>query len=166
MTEAVRRGGWWGSLLPGVLLGCGAVAWVCAAEPGSAGKTYRWAGEDGVQYGEHPPPGVEAEEVRIYDADFPESRRAREALGEKLLDAAERRKEQEEQRRLQKEDEARREVSVQRCREAKAALAALNQGRRLQYKSEDGALAYMTEEQKQQRIAQARKVEQESCAGQ
>ena len=141
------------------------IAWLGATEALAAGESYRWIGTEGqVQYGDRPPPGVEAERVRLYTSDPGASQRAWEELDTVILEEERLRKKKEEALKFQEEELAKQRSAEKRCQEAKVALASLAQsGRRLQYRREDGGLADFTEKQKKERLRQVREVQREAC---
>jgi len=132
---------------------------------GSADKIYKWVDQNGeTQYTQMPPPeGMQVIEIRNAPppADDPAAEKARIEQETEALD--ERMKERQD---AAAKDELRaknREIRRQNCETAKHNLSALQKGGNTRYRTSDGEVLRLTEEDRQKRIADAEKEMAEFC---
>ena len=134
---------------------------VLIAAPATAAM-YKWTDANGqVQYGQHPPAGVDASPLKAAPA--PASVPAREPLQEQLekLDKQARERQAEAAKAAEKEEEAKnREIN---CRNAKNNIEQLNRGGHRLMQMPDGSHKRFTEEERQAAIAKNKKAIKEYC---
>jgi len=126
------------------------------ASPASA-VMYKWTDQDGtVQYGQFPPQGVEAEEIT--PGRPPRSQSAPEPSPQERLQELEKAQEKQgeqaaEQAALQHQAEQRKKD----CEISRDNLKSLTTGGRHRVRMPDGTVTYLSEEDRQQRIIEAKK---------
>jgi hypothetical protein len=126
-------------------------------------ETYRWVSEDGVvTYSQTPPPDAESKVIKTYSAPSSDADAAKQRLQKLRQDLADR----EEDRSLQKSEKQEQikdsKIRKQNCQAARSNLNALIAlGNRL-YKVGNEYLR-LTEEQKQERMNEAKKQIEEYC---
>jgi hypothetical protein len=126
-------------------------------------ETYRWVNEEGVvTYSQTPPPDAESEVVKTYSAPSSDAGAAKARLQKLRQDLADR----EEDRALKKEEEQEqnREVKIRKenCKAARSNLRTLSGLANRLYKVGDDYIR-LTEEQKKQRMDEAKKQIEEYC---
>jgi len=128
------------------------------------GAMYKWKDERGVtQFGQFPPPGVEAERLRAPPPPAGDPEAARQQLNERLQqerEAADQAREKRQEAARQAELDARQAAA---CEAARRNLSTLQRGGNRRVRLPDGTVTYLTAEQRQQRIDQARKQIREHC---
>jgi hypothetical protein len=140
---------------------------VMSATPYAAGKhgIYKWVDEHGtIQYSQTPPPNREARELKPAPApaDDPD------AISGKLkeqVDAMEQRREEERQGAADAQQWAEiQKLRRENCATARANLAKLQQGGNRAYRTPDGEVVRLTEEDRQQRIDETNRQIKENCS--
>lgn len=149
-----------------ILLPC--LCLVLANTANTAGKTdkiYKWVDQDGsIQYSKMPPPEArEVIEVRQAPppADDPATERAR--LGQQVDAMDERMQERQKAAAKSELDAENEKIRNQNCATARKNLAELQQGGIKRYRTADGEVMRLTEEDRQQRIDEANKQIAEFC---
>ncbi|MDH3526154.1 MAG: DUF4124 domain-containing protein [Gammaproteobacteria bacterium] len=144
-----------------------AVLVVIATTSSAAGKhgIYKWVDESGtVQYTQTPPPGREAQELKPppTPADDPDE------ISDKLkeqVDAMDQRRTEKHQGAADAQQWAEiQKIRRENCATARANLAKLQQGGNRAYRTPDGQVVRLTEEDRQQRIEATNRQIQENCS--
>lgn len=128
----------------------------------AAAGIYKWTDADGnVHYGEKPPAGEQAESMTGRGAgNGSGAEESRQQYRESIREFNEARQEQKENAAKDAQKQAARQ---RQCEAARAALERLETQSRLQYINEEGERAYLTEEQRQERMRQARDLKEKTC---
>lgn len=146
------------TLLPALCL-----AMLCT--PAGADRIYKWTDKDGtVQYTQMPPP-EDVQAIEIQDPAPPPADPAGEsAQVQEQVDAMEERMKAREEAAAKAEQKAEnREIRRQNCATARHNLGELQQGGGRRYRAADGSVLRLTEEERQQRIAEANQQIEEFC---
>ncbi len=134
------------------------------AAPLQAAEIYKWVDEEGVtHYSQQPPPSGDADRVGVDtppDEEIAREREEMEETGERLEAQREQRREAEQQA---QENAAERERRQQRCADLRASLQKLTENRRLLVPDEEGNVRRLSEEERQQRVAERRRQIDEQC---
>lgn len=135
-----------------------------SAGPASAGPVsasiYKWVDENGqVHYGEQPV-GIDAEKVKIRTNETTKPRPVNKAENKKADAIA---KEKEQASEEKKQEAISKKEKKKYCNEATSDLAAINSRGRMREINAKGEYTYLTEPQKQERIAAAKKKQSEFC---
>lgn len=128
----------------------------------AAAEIYKWVDEQGqVHYGQSPPADQQAETVKgPPGVDTEGARKALQERRDKLKELDEQRAER---KKAAMEAEQQAQARKERCNAARESLAQLRTQNRVQYINEDGERAFLSEEQRQQRLDEAQKAVEESC---
>jgi len=141
------------TLLPGL---CLLLAWT-ASTGGTADKIYKWVDQDGsIQYSRTPPPNAE-QVIEVRKAPPPANGAANERSRlEEQVDSMNKRSEERQNAAAKAEHEAKNaEIRSKNCATAHKNLAELQKGGIKRYRTADGEIKHMTEEDRQQRITEA-----------
>jgi hypothetical protein len=144
-----------------VVLGLGFAAAALAQQ-------YKWVDQNGkVQYGDTPPPGVQAQRLKPPAAGTaPGAAAKKDEKGGKALspEAAFRKRQEEAQKKGEKEAQAEQEAAAKRdnCARAQESLRALESGRATRLDSK-GERYYLDDQQIAQEQARARQIVQQNC---
>jgi hypothetical protein len=148
-----------------MLLVCGLLGCSVAQQAYAANNIYKWVDANGeMQYTQFPPPeGVEVIDVQTQAPPTDNSARERAKLQKQVEASEEQRKKQQEAetRAAQQADIDR--ITKDNCVKAKKNLVVLQQGGEKRYMTSEGEVLRLTEEDRQQRIAEANKQIQEFC---
>lgn len=129
----------------------------------SQGAIYKWVDKDGItQFSQFPPTGQAAQRIAPAPPPAEDPATAQERLEQKLEAFDERRQAEEDSHQGQaqvKEQQAQRERN---CAAARHNLEILQRGR-TRIRTETGETAYLSEEQRQERLEAARRAIQEHC---
>jgi len=132
---------------------------------GTADKIYKWVDQNGdTQYTQMPPPtGVQVLEIRSAPppADDPEAERTKLQQETEALD--ERMKERQESAAKAEIQEKNKEIRRQNCIRANKNLTELQQGGVKRYRTPDGEVIHLTEEDRQKRITETNAQIAEFC---
>lgn len=130
-----------------VILGCCLL--VALSHTASAAKVYTWTDANGViHYGEHPPIGVTAKKINARTGHSEPVPAQEETANE---DATAAPKTQPSYK------------DPERCEIARTNLDAMNSNARVKIPDENGNLRYLTEEERQDKLAETRKAIEDSC---
>lgn len=142
-----------------ILLQAAVLAGPASAGPVSA-SIYKWVDENGqVHYGEQPV-GIDAEKVKIRTNETTKPRPVNK-VESKEADAIATEKEKTAEDK--KKDAATKKENKKYCKEATSDLAAINSRGRMREINAKGEYIYLTEPQRQERIAAAKKKQSEFC---
>jgi hypothetical protein len=144
------------------------ISLLIAGTPGTAGTTnkiYKWVDQNGAtQYTQMPPPaGMQIIEIRSAPppADDPEAERAKVQQETEALD--ERMKERQEAATKAEVQAKNEEIRRQNCINASKNLTELQQGGIKRYRTADGSVLRLTEEDRQKRIAETQAQIEKFC---
>lgn len=130
----------------------------------AAAEIYKWIENGTVHYGNTPPAGHKAETVRPAAPPAARTEAAREALEARREQLQEQEHHEAELQQRAAVEAERRRVKQQNCDNARQALEQLQTHNRLQYTNEDGELAYLTEQQRNERMDKARERIRSNCS--
>ena len=125
---------------------------------------YKWTDANGnVQYGQFPPPGAQAE--RISSSGTTHKVEPQDSLSpqQRLQELEDQKKQQSEQATEAQAEQQRAEARRKNCDIARKNLAVLQEGGHRRLRLPDGTVTYLSEEQKQERIAQANQQIKDNC---
>mgnify|MGYP001061073417 CR=1 FL=1 len=126
-------------------------------------EIYRWVDENGVtQFSSSPPPEGEAEQVKINPPPKTDLN-VRKQLEADMQELEDEREDRELAERKQQEEEKKRELAETNCRNAKSNLENLTVATQRLLKMPDGSYQRLTEEQRQEKLQEARKTIDEYC---
>lgn len=134
--------------------------------PMAGAEIYKWTDANGeVQYSQVPPPsGVDSEEIQ---GALPPPEDSPDTAGESLQEQVDAMNEDlAEQEKVEKKEALRKEIDdayERNCTTATNNLAKLQEGGRKRYLTPDGQVTHLTEEQRQQRINEAKDQIDEFC---
>jgi hypothetical protein len=129
---------------------------------------FKWTDKDGrVQYGDAPPPGVDATRLKAPAKEGPAASAPAKEAGEKPLtpEAAFRKRQQETKEREEKDAKARAEAEAKRtnCDAAQGRLRELQSGRRMRTANAAGEPSYLDDEQRALEIERAQRSASDWC---
>lgn len=125
-------------------------------------EIYKWVDEQGqVHYSQNRPVDQQVETIK--GPSKVDTEAAQKALQERRdkLNAIDEERAEENKKAAEAEKQA--QANKERCNAALEAMARLRSQNRMQYINEEGERAFMTEEQRQQRLEEAQKAVEESC---
>ncbi len=136
-----------------------------------ARSMYRWVDEHGnVHYSDQRPSGREADRVgdepRMAPGQEEPPATADTGTEEDTSEEERQRQQQRYEQRMQEHEEQRQDAEARNremCEQIRQELARLEQGGRLRAPGEDGQLHYLSEEQRQERIANQQRILEERC---
>ncbi len=132
--------------------------------PAHAGKVYKWVDQDGVtHYDEQPPANREYTTVTTYGNAPSGAKAANERLDQQRTEQSEENKkaiDYEKEKKI-RDEEAR--VLAENCNNAKANLKTMEENARVRVLGDDGQFRYLSEEEKQAQMDQAKDIIKESC---
>jgi hypothetical protein len=134
-------------------------------------QQYKWVDKDGrVQYGDSPPPGVQATPMRpATGSPAPASPGAAGPAGKAPTtseqDAAFRKRQEESQKAAQKSDQGEREAAQRKdqCARAQEYVRSLESGQRIALTDSKGERYFLDDDQRAVEISKARAMAQQSC---
>ena len=138
-----------------------AIAFALVTAPAAA-EMFKWKDADGnTQYGQTPPPGVQAQTIRAKPA--PKSTPAAQSPQERLKALEAEKKLQSEGAATAEAEKKHAETRKRNCEIARKNLAGLQRGGHNKMRLPDGSYIYPTAEQKQERIDEANSMIEENC---
>ena len=134
----------------------------------AAAQQYKWVDQNGkTQYGDVPPPGVQAQRLKPPPAGTAPAPAPAAKKGDKPLspEAAYRKRQEDAQKENEKAAQAEQEAAAKRenCIRAQEGLRALESGQRIARTDAKGERYYLEDAQIAQETARARQIVQESC---
>jgi hypothetical protein len=161
-----------------LLLSAVACAFACVCASAAMAQQYKWTDKDGrTQYGDNPPPGVEATRIKgpSGPSPAPSAPASGSAAGSKdvgkdgkpLSPEAAFRKRQQEQAEAEKKDaekQAQAEVRRKNCESAQASLRQLESGQRIGQVNAQGERVFMEDDQRAKATQSAQKAVSDWCS--
>jgi hypothetical protein len=134
----------------------------------AAAQQYKWVDQNGkTQYGDVPPPGVQAQRLKAPPAGAPTPAPAAKK-GEKPLspEAAYRKRQEDAQKENEKNEKAEQEAAARKenCARAQEQLRQLETGQRIARTDAKGERYFLDDAQVAQEMARTRQIVQQSCA--
>lgn len=130
----------------------------------SAQQVYKWVDADGtVHFSESPPPGTEADEMKLRYQSTPDPEAAaaqHKAWNDAYQERRDSKQEAAEQSRVAAQEAAERR---QKCEQARGIIDRLTTAPATRYKREDGSYQRYGDAEREQKIATAREAEREFC---
>jgi len=125
---------------------------------------YKWTDASGnVQYGQFPPAGVQAERISSSGTSHKVDPQGSRSPQQRLQELQEQQKQQSEQAAETQAGQQRAEARRRNCDTARKNLAVLQEGGHHRVRLPDGTVSYLSDEEKQQRIAQANQQIKDNC---